>query len=236
MAHTSVFGGYPNFNDQGRPTGSDISSHIPDEDARLLELAHEETTVPLPVEVEGELFDRSVGVVEQSGQIARKATQICLYEITQAPERFYDGTLSLEHIMSSVRHFAGLTVDRNKEVLYSQPECRKSCILATLGRCPLAMEGFDISEEAFAELVGIQIKSKRPPKKTLPQGVLAFQFFSKSSFSVRAPGLPKDLEDAIMETSAVNHIVSWWVKHRPKPESKDTPVKANPTEQLKFDI
>lgn len=207
-------GGYPRFTDTGGPTGSDLPTSAPQEEARRLHLAIAETSSPLPVEVEGTLFNLSIGVVERSGFAARVATQTCIHEITHAPQKFYEGNISLAGIMNIIRGFARLAVAENEKA-YGISECKKSCILATLGKCPLAMLDFEISEPAFAELVGIQIRSKKPPKKD-PDGVSTFKFFSNRSFSVRPPGLPLSKEEQLLEASAEGHICKWWSKYRPK--------------------
>lgn len=216
-------GGYPRFSDTGGPNGSDLPTSAPQEEARRLQLAIAETSSPLPVEVEGRLFNLSVGVVERSSFAARVATQTCIHEITHAPQKFYERDISLASIMNNIRGFARLAVAENEKA-YGISECKKSCILATLGRCPLAMLDFEISEPAFAELVGIQIRSKKPPKKD-PDGVSTFKFFSSRSFSVRPPGLPSSKEEQLMEASAEGHICKWWSKYRPKQK----PTKKNPS-------
>ena len=228
MTSLSLVKPAPGFVGAGGPTGSDLVG-IPQDESYVLSLIQAEVETPIPLRVEGELFDRATGTVELTGQVARKATQTCLYEITQAPDRFYDRILTIEQIMSRIRHFAGMAIEASEQA-YATPECKKSCILAALGRCPLAMAELDITQESFAELVGIQFKSKRRPKKLQPPGVVAFRFFSGRSFSVSAPGTRLSTDEEIMENSAINHVVGWWVKYGPK---KQPIVRAEITTQPK---
>lgn len=217
MAHKAegASGGeYLGFNDPGGPTGSDLMSIDMLEEDRRLRLVIDETAKPLPVEDEGRLFNLAEGVVEVSGAAARKATQTCIHGISQAPARFYEGHLGINDIMARTRGLARLAIAENEKA-YGISECEKYCILATLGKCPLAMLDLEISEPAFAELVGIQIRSKKPPNKE-PAGVSTFKFFSGRSFSVSPPGLLLSAEEGLRETSAVKHIFDWWSKYRPK--------------------
>lgn len=218
MAHRvdgSSGGGYPDFKDTGGPVGSDNSGLVAGENKRRLEVAMREAATYVPLSVEGELFDRSVGTTELSHQTARLATQTCVHGLTQAPSRFYEGHLTLGGIVEEARSLARSSIEANEKAYGSNSECKKSCILAFLGKCPLAMLDFDISEPAFAELVGIQIRSKKPPKRD-PAGVSTFKFFSARSFSVRPPGFELSTEEVIEENSAAKHITSWWAKHRPR--------------------
>ncbi|HRV75834.1 MAG: hypothetical protein H6799_02740 [Candidatus Nomurabacteria bacterium] len=215
-------GGYPNFIDPGGPVGSDIIAVLPGEEDNRLKTVIDETATPLPVEDPDRLFDLSVGVVEKSQAFAREATQRCLHEITQAPHRFYEGNINLASIITNVRKLARLAVTENEKA-YGVSECKRSCILAELGKCPLAMLDFEISEPAFAELIGIQIRSKSSPKKE-PAGVTAFKLFSNKSFSVRPPGMPAPKEEQIQEASASKHIFDWWSKYRPKKVRQQGPA------------
>lgn len=231
MAHRVALGSgagvdeYPRLDDLGGRSGSDLVRFVPEGEARILRIVIEETAQPLPVEDPDRLFDLSVGVVERTGSVARKATQTCLFELTQAPSRFYEGHISLANIIANIRRLACLAVAENEKA-YGISECKKSCILAELGRCPFAIPDFEIPDPAFAELIGIQIRSKRPPKKD-PAGVTTFKFFSSRSFSVRPPGMPIPKEEQIEEASAFKHVCDWWSKHRPKQryahKPKDTP-------------
>ena len=231
MAHLSLVRSNPGFQDSGGPTGSDLAD-VSGEEYHRLRLIQDEVAVPFPIKKEGELFNRAEGTIEASGKIARKATQTCLYEITQAPINFYNGNLTLDEIISRVRVFAGRAIEASKDV-FGIPECRKSCILAALGKCPFVMEDLVMTEESFSELVGIQIRSKKPPTRSQPAGVLAFRFFSYRAFDVRPPGHHVDLDEKIKEDSAVGHVVAWWVKHRPK---EVVPPMTSSHEQLRIDF
>ncbi len=231
---SEVNGGNPRFNDTGGHTGSDVLTQVLHDEDRRLMLAIEEVSVPLPVHEEGRLFDLSVGVVDKSGSLARVASQKCIHQITQAPHRFYEGQISLGDIIKNVRSLARLAIAENERV-YGISECKKSCILATLGKCPLAMLDLEISESAFAELVGIQLKSKKPPKKE-PSGVSTFKFFSSRSFSIRPPGLPLSTEEQLQEVSAEDHICKWWSKYRPKPKQRHVGDSTKFPEQSVLDL
>jgi hypothetical protein len=249
MAHKAENGsgsGYPHFTDGPALTGDSVysgSDGVTSVDVAVSQVKH-----PIPIEVEGQLFENGAGSLIKMNEAGMSATRACQMTIAGAQMRINMGH-SIQEVMVEVAARAKRALVDNAGT-FGKTACELFCLKAFSGQCPFQVGGIDplrstgqvtlFTEESFADLIGlVPATSKR---RSSPEGQKVFDYLLDHGLGRNNGFTPIPVPlDGVDSNLAQAHLFKWKAKHRDQsPPVIETAGKlsANPKleEQLRLDL